>query len=287
MKKNRMVNPTKAQTEQQRPFARTSRKRGGGRVKSSNTDHRSQTTERREEQQATTMADEEGPIGESAVVVPVEHIADGDEPRDVDEGVNGSSGSSTGAAIFNFTNSILGAGAIALGGAMAKSGGFVSIGLIVFFGFLTKLSLDMVIEISDGVSFEELGTRSFGRAGWTTVVLSKFLYAFGSLVAYLVIIKDTFASALEHLAYGDHDDSRLIGNKDVMAVILSVVILLPLSLLRDMTPLSSLSLVSVLAMLGVMGIVMYLFIANPDHLRSHDGTFYEHWLEVRVGVVER
>lgn len=222
------------------------------------------------------MADLVVPAGESG------DVAEGEELTDEEI-----QGSSTGGAIFNFTNSILGAGAIALGGAMAKSGGLVSILVIVYFGYLTKLSLDMVIELSNGISFEELGTKTYGKVGWITVLLGKLLYSFGSLVAYLVIIKDTFASALEHLCYGDHRSERFLGDKDLVTVLLSVVVLLPLSLLRDMTPLASLSLVSVISMLWVMGIVMYLFVANPGHIRVHEGSVYEHWFEVRTGIVER
>jgi hypothetical protein len=48
-------------------------------------------------------------------------------------------GSSVAGATFNFTNAIVGAGAIGLGGAVAVSGGLISIFLILFFGLLTKL----------------------------------------------------------------------------------------------------------------------------------------------------
>ena len=66
-------------------------------------------------------------------------------------------GSSLGGAIFNFTNCIVGAGAIGLGGAIAMSGGLISIVLIVFFAIITKFSLDLVIELSDGKTYEESG----------------------------------------------------------------------------------------------------------------------------------
>jgi amino acid permease len=49
---------------------------------------------------------------------------------------------------FNFTNSIIGAGAMGLGGAFAASGGFISIICLVAFAYLVKLSLDLIVDLS-------------------------------------------------------------------------------------------------------------------------------------------
>ncbi|KAL7538611.1 hypothetical protein ACHAXR_008683 [Thalassiosira sp. AJA248-18] len=48
----------------------------------------------------------------------------------------------------NFCNSIIGAGAMGLGGAFAASGGGISIVMLILFAFLTKLSLDLVVDLS-------------------------------------------------------------------------------------------------------------------------------------------
>ena len=49
---------------------------------------------------------------------------------------------------FNFTNSIIGAGAMGLGGAFAASGGLISILCLIGFAYLTKLSLDLIVDLS-------------------------------------------------------------------------------------------------------------------------------------------
>ncbi|KAL3779695.1 hypothetical protein HJC23_010563 [Cyclotella cryptica] len=49
---------------------------------------------------------------------------------------------------FNFTNAIIGAGAMGLGGAFAASGGGVSILCLLGFAYLTKLSLDLIVDLS-------------------------------------------------------------------------------------------------------------------------------------------
>jgi amino acid permease len=49
---------------------------------------------------------------------------------------------------FNFANSIIGAGAMGLGGAFASSGGLISILALCGFAYLTKLSLDVIVDLS-------------------------------------------------------------------------------------------------------------------------------------------
>jgi len=49
---------------------------------------------------------------------------------------------------FNFANSIIGAGAMGLGGAFAASGGGISVLCLLGFAYLTKSSLDLVVDLS-------------------------------------------------------------------------------------------------------------------------------------------
>lgn len=220
------------------------------------------------------------------------------------------SGSSLYGAIFNFTNCIVGAGAIGLGGAFADSGGLISVATILFFAFLTKLSLDLVVLMSvensilshvhsdhhqrRSASYEELGDLAFGRAGRLAVLVSKFLYSFGCLVAYIIVVKDNFAPALQHFIYGSsgHADSWFNhfllqdGAKDTVTWILGICVILPLCLLRDMTPLSNLGAVSIGSMICITLIVIYIYVEDSD-IRQEGGSTYENWFQIRSGYVER
>ena len=215
-------------------------------------------------------------------------------------------GSTIAGATFNFTNSIVGAGAIGLGGAIAASGGVVSICCIVFFGVFTKLSLDMLIELTvktDGAhnSYEDLGRVAYGAAGRLAVLISKTLYSFGCLVAYIIVVKDNFGSGLRHLVYRDNEDGgdgsgdaevswfeTLLEREDLLTFLLSTAIILPLCLMRDMTTLSNFSIVSVFAMVAIVIIVVLLFVINPGgEVRMEGGTTYQNWIEVRPGLLER
>jgi sodium-coupled neutral amino acid transporter 11 len=227
------------------------------------------------------------------VSVPVHMAADEQSTRNIPD-----HGSSIGGAVFNFSNCIIGAGAIGLGGAFAVSGGLVSVAAILFFGILTKFSLDMVIELSvetEGAhsSYEELGEISFGSVGWAFVIISKTLYSFGCLVAYIIVVKDNFAMALSHLVYGSAPSHRswfagLLGKNDLVTLILSTCVILPLCLLRDMSSLTNLSAVSVVSMCFIVMIVVYIYFDNPGgDIRQGGGTVYENWFEVRSGFLQR
>jgi amino acid permease len=213
-------------------------------------------------------------------------------------------GSSIPSAIFNFTNCIVGAGCIGLGGAMALSGGFVSVGLVLFFALLTKLSLDLLIRLSvqqSKLSYEELAQVALGGTGRIVVMVCKFSYSFGCLVAYIIVIKDNCGPALKSLIYGN-DDGDFVTESDMESSIriwfrhllsrnawftwcVSAVFILPLCLLRDMTPLAFTSLVSVASMAMIVGIVIYIYFDCPD-VRQPGGSFYENWVEVRPGVLD-
>lgn len=201
------------------------------------------------------------------------------------------SGSTICGAILNFTNCIVGAGAIGLGGAIAMSGGLISIAAILFFAVLTKVSLDLVIDLSDGKSYEELGKEAYGTKGWIAVLISKQLYSFGCLVAYIVVVKDNFSSALKHLLFASENSTSFVitflDKEGLVTLILSTLVLLPLCFLRDMTPLSNLSAMSVFSMVLIVLIILYLYIVNPNNdIRIEGGTIYENWLEIRPGIIE-
>lgn len=117
----------------------------------------------------------------------------------------------------------------------------------------------------------------------------KLLYSFGCLVAYIIVVKDNMAPALRNLIYGDDSSDswmyQLLSQGAWCTWIVSLLCILPLCLLRDMTPLASFSVVSVVSMVSIVGIVIYIFLACPE-IGNSGGSFYENWLEVRPGVLE-
>jgi len=203
-------------------------------------------------------------------------------------------------ASLNLTNSIIGAGCIGYGGAIAQSGGLASILTVAIFAVLTKRSLDICISLAVETdvgqsSYEALGTTAFGKPGRLAVMISKFLVAFGCLVAYIVIVKDNFAPACQHLLVGVDEDtnhrglSLLLFDKNLSAFFLSVAVILPLCLLRDVAPLERFSAIKVATILFIVLITFYLWITIPDKEKpepSDENNFVTHWLEIRPGIIQ-
>eukprot|EP00934_Nitzschia_sp_Nitz4_P005083 Nitzschia sp. Nitz4//scaffold112_size70979//3509//4952//NITZ4_005890-RA/size70979-augustus-gene-0.90-mRNA-1//-1//CDS//3329533229//5073//frame0 len=194
-------------------------------------------------------------------------------------------------ASFNLTSSIVGAGCIGLGGAIAHSGGLVSIIAIAVFAVLSKYSFDLVVNLAEETStYEGLGALTYGRTGELTVIISKGVYSFGSAVAYVVIVKDNLSSALSHFFYGHAPVASsspsmmqsLLGDPTFITIFCCTTVMLPLAMLRDLTPLEKFSTLKITAVLVIVVIVIYLYTQQdpspPD--------FTEHWLVVQPTVFE-
>jgi amino acid permease len=143
-------------------------------------------------------------------------------------------------------------------------------------------------------SYEGLGYVTYGDKGKLTVIISKGLYSFGCLVAYIVIIKDNFACAISHLLYGSNDVNQssgwlksTLGNQNFLTIILCSTIMLPLCLLRDVNPLERLSALKIIAVMLIVVIVIYLFFFVLSNENEEESGFMEHWIVVRGGVFER
>jgi sodium-coupled neutral amino acid transporter 11 len=153
-----------------------------------------------------------------------------------------------------------------------------------------------------GGSYEQLGKVTYGKAGLVVIVVSKFVYSFGCMVAYIVIVKDNFGSAVKHLLFGTLQAKRLLSEsfgidgalasfldkQDLVTFLLSATVMLPLCLLRDMTPLEKFSAIKIVAVLFIVLIVAYLFFANPNgSVRLEGGSTFQNWFEIRKGFLER
>ncbi len=197
-------------------------------------------------------------------------------------------------AALNLTNSTVGAGCIGLGGAIAHSGGLVSLLALTVFAVLSKYSLDLVVNLSlesqdVRASYESLGFLTYGPRGEFAIILSKGLYSFGCLVAYIVIIKDNLAHAILHLSHLDNADNLmgtwlgLLTNQYFVTVFLCTTIMLPLCMLRNVSPLERFSAFKILVVMLIVVIIIYLFLASEKQQPS----FVDHWLVIHPGIFER
>ncbi len=194
-----------------------------------------------------------------------------------DENTNtsGEGDSSIFGAGFNFINSIVGAGIIGIPIAIKECGLFFGIFLVIFVAILINHSTIMIIEcgiVAKKLNLEELCRHLFGVHGYNVCALSMFVFAYGAMIAYTIIIGDTVPIALNFFIGEDAP-----GRTAVM-LISGCCIILPLSMLRDMSSLSSTSLISIAA-----DFFMVLFICiRAKHAADKENTEFEAPADVTV-----
>ncbi len=162
-------------------------------------------------------------------------------------------------ASSNLVNSIVGAGIIGIPYALRMSGLWAGTLLLLLVAIMTDKSLRLLIEQAyfhpklrnlNVRTYEELASYPFGTLGSGFVLCGMFIMAYGAMVAYLLIIKDTIPTILGY-EHGTHTLER-----NLILLSTSLVIVVPLSMQRDMASLSFSSAISVAA-----DVVLVAFIA--------------------------
>ncbi len=139
-------------------------------------------------------------------------------------------------AYANLCNVCMGAGIVGMPYAIKEAGLVSGTFMIIICAFLTEYSLRQLIslgKVADVNSYETLMEASFGRPGFIFLSVNMFLLSLGSMIAYLIIIKDTLPVLL-HAPEDDH-------TKRLIMFISSVLIILPLSMQRDISDLEKTS----------------------------------------------
>ena len=149
--------------------------------------------------------------------------------------------SSVSGASFNLINGIVGAGIVGIPFAVKEAGLISGICMIVLSALLTVKSLRLLIETAkhiDVQSYETLLEAAFGKAGFYFISLAMLCNAYGAMVSYLMIIKETLPTLL---GYGAEDAYMA----RVILTVSTLLVIFPLSMQRDMAALAATSIVSV------------------------------------------
>mmetsp|Transcript_4464 Transcript_4464/g.8781 ORF Transcript_4464/g.8781 Transcript_4464/m.8781 type:complete len:503 (+) Transcript_4464:155-1663(+) len=164
-------------------------------------------------------------------------------------------------ASSNLVNSIVGAGIIGIPYALRMSGLWAGLFLLLLVGLFTDKSLRILIEQASFhprfrslpapvLTFEDLASYPFGKFGSGFVLFNMFVMAYGAMVAYLLIIKDTVPTVMGY-EHGTH-----LLERNFILILVSLLVMLPLSMQRDMASLSITSTISVAA-----DVVLVVFVA--------------------------
>eukprot|EP00978_Attheya_sp_CCMP212_P010449 scaffold25330_cov51-Attheya_sp.AAC.1 len=184
-------------------------------------------------------------------------------------------------ASANLINAIVGAGIVGIPYAIRECGLVAGVGLVLFCALLTEKSLRLLIETARHVnvpSYEMLLEASFGTIGFYFISINMFIMAYGAMLTYLMIVKQTLPVLL-----GVAVDNYPMNN--AILTVSSLLVQLPLSCQRDMAQLAKTSRISVVL---DCFIVMIIAIFSPFHNAVEErGGINEHSAFIIAGSLEQ
>ncbi|KAF5892817.1 sodium-coupled neutral amino acid transporter 3-like isoform X2, partial [Clarias magur] len=175
--------------------------------------------------------DTEATLAESS-----EFLSNGDEkkpPRFTDfEGKT-----SFGMSVFNLGNAIMGSGILGLAYAMANTGIVMFLFLLTAVACLSAYSIHLLLKASGVVgirAYEQLGFRAFGTPGKMAAGIAITLQNIGAMSSYLYIVKYEFPLVIQAFLKVDKLSSEWYLNGNYLVVIVSICIILPLALMKQL-----------------------------------------------------
>ncbi|XP_058569046.1 sodium-coupled neutral amino acid transporter 5 isoform X4 [Neofelis nebulosa] len=166
---------------------------------------------------------------------------------------------SFGMSVFNLSNAIMGSGILGLAYAMAHTGVLFFLALLLCIAFLSSYSIHLLLTCAGVVgirAYEQLGQRALGPAGKVVVAAVICLHNVGAMSSYLFIIKSELPLVIGTFLDMDPEGGWFLkGN--LLIIIVSVLIILPLALMRHLGYLGYTSGLSLTCMLFFLISVIY------------------------------
>ena len=165
-----------------------------------------------------------------------------------------------------FANGVVGAGIIGLPGALNQAGFATGLFLCVLVAVVSSYTLRLLAEVGSAhglLTYPDLCARAFGPAGFYLAVVFQGLFALGAMCSYLVIFADTLPSVLRASAPQLEASLPALLDRNLLLALGSVLVLLPLSLLRHYGQLARVSVVKMFAMALLTAAVIY-FRYDPE-----------------------
>ncbi|XP_012707075.1 sodium-coupled neutral amino acid transporter 2 isoform X1 [Fundulus heteroclitus] len=164
---------------------------------------------------------------------------------------------SFGMSVFNLGNAIMGSGILGLSYAMANTGIALFVMLLFSVALFSLYSVHLLLKTaSEGgaLVYEALGYKAFGIPGKLAASFSITMQNIGAMSSYLYIIKYELPIVIQSFTGANDGEWYINGNYLVMLV--SLLLILPLSLLRNLGYLGYTSGLSLLCMVFFLIVVI-------------------------------
>uniref|UniRef100_A0A672TBU7 Sodium-coupled neutral amino acid transporter 4-like n=1 Tax=Sinocyclocheilus grahami TaxID=75366 RepID=A0A672TBU7_SINGR len=167
---------------------------------------------------------------------------------------------SFGMSVFNLSNAIMGSGILGLSFAMANTGIILFVILLLGVAILSLYSVHLLlVTAKEGGSliYEKLGERAFGWPGKMAAFGSITLQNIGAMSSYLFIVKYELPEVIRAFRGLEENSGEWYLNGNYAVVLVSIGIILPLSLLKNLGYLGYTSGFSLSCMVFFLGVLIY------------------------------
>uniref|UniRef100_A0A673JKM7 Sodium-coupled neutral amino acid transporter 3-like n=1 Tax=Sinocyclocheilus rhinocerous TaxID=307959 RepID=A0A673JKM7_9TELE len=196
---------------------------------------------------------------------------------------------SFGMSVFNLGNAIMGSGILGLAYAMANTGILLFLFLLTAIAGLSCYSIHLLLKSSGVVgirSYEQLGFRAFGITGKMAAGIAITLQNIGAMSSYLYIVKSEFPLVLQAFLKTDTSSGDWYLNGNYLVVLVSLSVILPLALMKQLGYLGYTSGFSLSCMVFFLSAVIYKkfqipcpfeeFSANSTLAHAHSNVTVNH-----------
>uniref|UniRef100_A0AAY4D9B8 Sodium-coupled neutral amino acid symporter 2 n=1 Tax=Denticeps clupeoides TaxID=299321 RepID=A0AAY4D9B8_9TELE len=174
---------------------------------------------------------------------------------------------SFGMSVFNLSNAIMGSGILGLSYAMANTGIALFVILLVAVSIFSLYSVHLLLKTANeggSLVYENLGYKAFGHPGKLAASLSITMQNIGAMSSYLYIVKYELPTVIE--AFLGTEKEAWYTNGDYLVLLVSLLIILPLSLLKNLGYLGYTSGFSLLCM------VFFLIVVSSQSCFCHEAS---------------
>ncbi|CAB1336486.1 unnamed protein product [Coregonus sp. 'balchen'] len=183
---------------------------------------------------------------------------------------------SFGMSIFNLSNAIMGSGILGLAYAMSNTGIVLFLILLLCIAILSAYSIHLLLRSAGVVgirAYEQLGHRAFGQPGKVLAGSIITMHNIGAMSSYLFIVKSELPLVMQAFLGLTENTGEWYLDGKYLIITVSVIIILPLSLMRHLGYLGYTSGFSLCCMVFFLISVIYKKFNIPcplEKITSHD-----------------
>ncbi|XP_063783428.1 sodium-coupled neutral amino acid transporter 4 [Pseudophryne corroboree] len=200
---------------------------------------------------------------------------------------------SVGISVFNLSNAIMGSGILGLSYAMANTGIILFLILLLAVAILSLYSVHLLLKTAkEGGSliYEKLGEKAFGWPGKIAAFTSITMQNIGAMSSYLFIVKYELPEVIKTFMNLEENSGQWYLNGNYLVIFVSIGVILPLALLKNLGYLGYTSGFSLSCMVFFVSVVIYKktqipcplpFLDHPSGNVTSNNTFHSYPLMIQ------